>query len=80
MFPILGRLLLAIVFTYIAYLLTPKPPGPERSTLEDFDIPKAVEGVEIPKIFGTILVDEPQVAWYGDLELVAIKAKGGKKG
>ena len=78
MFPIIGRLLLAVVATYVAYLLTPKPKGPEPSTLQDFDIPKAEEGTEIPKVFGTVEIKSPSVVWYGDLRLIAIKAKGKK--
>lgn len=78
MFAIFGRLLLAVVATYVAYLLTPKPKGPEPSTLQDFDIPKAEEGTEIPKVFGTVEIKSPSVVWYGDLRLIAIKAKGKK--
>lgn len=75
----LVNLLISVVFSFIAFLLTPKPKPPDKSKLEDFDIPKSEEGSEIPKIFGTVTVRNPQVVWYGDLRLVAIKEKGGKK-
>lgn len=75
----LTQLLLTVLFGYLTYLLTPKPKGPEKSTLEDFDIPKATEGDPIPKVFGTVTIRNPQVAWYGDFRLTPIKQKGGKK-
>jgi hypothetical protein len=79
MFGLIGKFVLGLAFSYIAALLAPKQEGPKPATLEDFDIPKAEEGAEYGKIFGTPIVRDPQVADYGDLRTKAIKAKGGKK-
>ena len=79
MFALVGKFLLGLAFSYIAALLGPKAEGPKPATLEDFDIPKAEEGDEYGKIFGTPMIRDPQVADYGDLRTQAIKASGGKK-
>ena len=75
----LVNLLISLAFSLIAALLAPKPKAPPAAKLEDFDIPKASEGAELGKIFGTPTQRNPHVAWYGDLRTVAIKEKGGKK-
>lgn len=79
MFGLIGKLILGLVFTYISALLAPKQEGPTPATLEDFDIPKADEGAEFGKIFGTPMIRDPQVADYGDLRVRPIREKGGKK-
>lgn len=79
MFPLIGKLILGLVFSYISMLLAPKQEGPKPATLEDFDIPKAEEGAEYGKVFGTPIIRDPQVADYGDLRVRPIRAKGGKK-
>ena len=47
--------------------------------LEDFNVPTAEEGREIPVIFGTVKISDPNVVWYGDLRTLPIKKSGGKK-
>lgn len=74
-----AKLLLALVFNYISYLLAPKPKSPKAAGLDDFNIPRSEEGEETGIIFGTVWIKSPQVVWYGDLRSVAIKDGGGKK-
>lgn len=73
------NLLISLAFSYVAYLLSPKPKPPKPATLDDFDIPKADEGQAIGKVFGTVLIRDATVHWYGDLKTKAIKQKSGKK-
>lgn len=63
----------------ITYALTPKPQQPSPAGLKEVRAPTAEEGRELPVVFGTREVDGPNVVWYGDIRLVPIKAKGGKK-
>lgn len=79
MFGLIGKLIVGLIFTFIAYALAPKPKPPAAATLEDFDIPKADEGDAIGKVFGTVLIRNATVHWYGDLKTEAIKEKSGKK-
>ncbi len=51
-----------------------KPPG-----FGDVEMPTVEVGIEIPVLFGTRDLKSPNVVWYGDLKVVAVKAKGGKK-
>jgi hypothetical protein len=68
----------AIVVIVLAIALQPKPPGSKPATLSDVDAPTASQGRPIPKVFGTLVVQSPNIVWYGDLGYVAIKSDGGK--
>lgn len=63
----------------VAYAYAPKPQNQPPAGLGDFKVPTAEEGREIPVLFGTRLIEGPNVVWYGDLKTVAIRKQGGKK-
>lgn len=77
-----------VFFAYLAiiavsYFLStaamPKPPKQKPAMLADFDVPTAELGREVSVLFGTELIEDPNVIWFGDLSSKAIKSKGGKK-
>lgn len=74
----LAYLAVMIVGSLIAVALAPKPPKQKAPTLADFDLPTAEEGRAIPWIFGTYRITDPNIIWYGDLE-VRSKTKDGVK-
>lgn len=56
--------------------------GQPDATAGKLDTPTADEGSPIPVVFGTVLVKQPNVVWYGDAATTPIKASattGGKK-
>lgn len=63
-----------------SFAIAPKQQGAKAVKPEDFDVPTADIGKEIPVVFGTCKIASANVVWYGDLRTVAIKSKGGKKG
>lgn len=63
----------------ISFALMPKPTAPKPAGLGDIQVPTAEEGREIPVLFGTRDIKGPNVVWYGDLRVVPVKKKGGKK-
>lgn len=73
------QLIILIVVAILAYAMAPKPPIPKPPSLADFDVPTAEEGRPIPWIFGEGWLTGYNVLWYGDLGLVPVKSKGGKK-
>jgi hypothetical protein len=73
------NLAILVVSALVSYALAPKPPQPKPAALSDFDVPTADEGRPIPVVFGTVTVTGPNVIWYGDLGVEAIRKKGGKK-
>jgi len=73
------QLALLVVSYFVSAALAPKPPKPKPASLEDFDIPVAEQGRPIPVVFGTVILKDPNVMWYGDLRTTAIQEKGGKK-
>ena len=74
-----AQLALLVVSYFVSAALAPKPPKPKPAALEDFDIPVAEQGKPIPVVFGTVILKDPNVMWYGDLRTTAIQEKGGKK-
>lgn len=73
------NLLIGFAFSYISYLLRPKPEAPKAGTLSDFNIPRSEEGAEIGKVYGGVWITDMQVVWYGDFKTEAIRSKVGKK-
>lgn len=68
-----------IVALVLAVAYMPKPQTQKPAGFDEIQAPTAEEGREIPVLFGTRDVNGPNVVWYGDLQTVAIKKKGGKK-
>lgn len=66
-----------IVALVVAYAYSPKPE--DTAQLQQVEAPTADEGREIPVLFGTRDIKQPNVVWYGDVKTVAIRKKGGKK-
>lgn len=56
----------------------PRPQNAKPISLEEAKIPTAEEGISVPVLFGTRLIQGPNVLWSGDLRTVAIRKKGGK--
>lgn len=73
------QIIIMIVAIILAVVLAPKPPQPKPASLQDFDVPTAEEGKPYCKIFGEVVVKDPNVLWFGDLSSEPIRKKGGKK-
>jgi len=63
----------------VVYLLRPKVDSPRPATEDKFSVPKAQEGAEIGKVYGTVWLKDPQVVWYGDFTSSPVKASTSKK-
>jgi hypothetical protein len=68
----------AVLFT-ASYLLTPKPKGMSLSPDMNLQLPTATEGTGAGVIFGTAWVEDPIIAWFGDISASAIKKESGGK-
>lgn len=75
------NLIIGIIFQGISFLLMGRktPDVPERPSLEDFDRPKAEEGEEFGRIYGTYWLNDPQTHWWGDLTTRPITTEQSKK-
>jgi hypothetical protein len=71
------------VTTVLSALLAPRPKAPENAQpgqIGNQDVPIASQDAPIPVLFGTRLLSGPNVVWYGDVQVRAIrKSSGGKK-
>lgn len=74
-------LVVFIALTAAAYLLTPKPKNQNTVTKPDkVDIPVAEIGTKLPVVFGTRMIDSPNLVWYGNVRIEEIKKEvSGKK-
>lgn len=68
-----------VVSLVAVYAMAPKPQTQPPAALGDVKVPTADVGREIPVLFGTRVITGPNIVWYGDLQTVAIRKKGGKK-
>jgi hypothetical protein len=63
----------------VGSFLRPKQQSARSAGLDEFNVPTAEVGRNIPVLFGTKKIKSPNIVWYGDLRTVAVKKKGGKK-
>jgi hypothetical protein len=73
-------LVVLLVVALVAVVVAMQPQKSQDSapaSLKDFTVPTAEKGKPIPVVFGTVLVQSPNVVWYGDLYYKAIKSGGG---
>jgi hypothetical protein len=57
-----------VVSLIIAVSTMPKPQSRRPDAFEDIDAPTAEEGREIPVLFGTRMIEGPNLVWYGDFK------------
>ena len=77
-----GWIILYVAMAIISALLAPKPKmqNAKPGTIGDKDMPIASQSSPVPVVFGTVHLTQPNVVWWGDLSLSAIrKSSGGKK-
>ena len=60
----------------VSAALTPRIPDPKPAALGDINVPTAEPGRNIPIPFGTVVLEDPNVVWYGDLTTKAVKSGG----
>lgn len=70
----IGALVLSLA---ISFLMTPKPRNQKPAGIEEFDIPTAKLGRDIPVLFGRKMIKAPNVVWYGDLRTRRIRKSSG---
>lgn len=71
-------LVVYVIAMVVARVLAPKPQQPAPGDISS-QMPTAEAGKEIPVLFGTRIIGQPNVVWWGDLLTKKIKSKGGKK-
>lgn len=62
----------------ISRVLAPKPSAPPPGDISG-GIPTAEAGKAIPVLFGTRIIAQPNVVWWGDILAEPIYSDGGKK-
>lgn len=80
--PLIWYLIIAVVAAIALYFLMPKPETQPPPGVGEVEAPTAKEGQEIPVLFGTRVLNGPNVVWYGDIKTSPKKVnpcEGGKK-
>lgn len=74
------QLAIAVVMLIVSYAITMSmQPKPQKPIAGSLDVPTAQAGKSIPVVFGTVLIKDANVVYYGDARTVPIVTKGGKK-
>lgn len=68
---------ISIIISFaISYLTKPKPQTPTAGGL---DVPTPDPGALVGVVFGTNLIKNSNIIWYGDAATQPVRSKGGKK-
>ena len=68
-----------IALMVISYLMTPKAAKPVTPAVGELNATVVDSYSPVPVLFGTRLLSNPNLVWYGDIRTTPIKTKGGKK-
>ena len=69
-----------VITTVIGMMLAPKPPKPAAPTPGNLDVPVAESGKPISVLFGTRVIRQANVVWYGDVKTTEIRQSSGSGG
>lgn len=77
----LQQIIVWIITTVISALLAPRPKvnDAQPGQIGDKDIPMASQDAPIPVLFGTRVLSQPNVVWWGDVQVIPIRRSGGGK-
>lgn len=70
---------IAIVASYYVAQQKARGAEPQPGQIGDQGIPIASMDAPIPVVFGTRVLSQPNVIWWGDVTVEPIRRKGGKK-
>lgn len=65
--------LFAAVLALFIVASMPKPKARPPAELDNVKVPTAEEGRAIPVLFGTRVIEGPNVVWYGDFRTEELK-------
>lgn len=70
-----------IASTVLSALLAPRPKvqNAQPGQIGQQDIPMASMDAPIPVLFGSRVISQPNVVWWGDVRMVPIMSSGGGK-
>jgi len=71
-------IVISAISLYVAYTQTPRAPEAQPPILDISNTPTAEEGIPIPVVFGTRVLKNSNVVWYGDLKYEKVESEGGK--
>ena len=68
-------LAIIIVMSIITFLLTPKPKIEKLKPETEITAPETEVGKPLPVIFGTVILRNANVVWFGNLKIKKIRQK-----
>lgn len=70
--------LLFVVSIVVVLAMTPQAPAAKPQSMDEGSLPMAEPGNVVPIVFGTYIVQAPNIVWFGDLDQTPIRTKSGK--
>lgn len=68
-----------VVGLLVAYSQVPKAQNQKSAAFSDVQAPTAEEGREIPVLFGTMMIRNPNIVWYGNFSAAPVEGSSGSK-
>lgn len=74
-------LIVWIITTVLSSLLAPRPKvqDAQPGQIGEQGLPMASQDAPIPVLFGTRVLSQPNVVWWGDISVTPIRRSGGGK-
>jgi len=76
------QIIIWVVTTVLSALLAPRPKvqDAQPGQIGDKDVPIASQDAPIPVLFGTRVIRQANVVWYGDVKTTEIRQSSGSGG
>lgn len=71
----LAALLISLAISIASYILMPKPKAPKPEAAKELENPVAEAGIPVSVVFGTKIIKDPNILWYGDKTIRTYKIK-----
>lgn len=68
-------LLVAIAMMVLTFLLAPKPKIEKLKPDTEIEVPATEVGRPLPVIFGTVIIRNPNIVWFGNIMIKEVKKK-----
>lgn len=73
------EIFVAVAMMVVSYAITAAMTPKTSISKGQLDIPVAEDGTNLRVVFGTVLIKDPNLVWYGDSRTSAIYSDSGKK-
>lgn len=71
----LVALLISVAVSIASYIIMPKPKAPKPEAAKELENPVSEAGIPVKVVFGSKLIKDPNIIWYGEKTIRTYKVK-----